>query len=195
MFFKWDFKLFEIINTGLSSPFLDMVMPWVREPLFWLPLYIFLIAFVLFNFGKKSYWFIIFTILTVGTSDITSSRIIKKNIERPRPCHYSDSNSDWKVITRVRCGSGYSFTSSHATNHFALATFLIGTLAAFLPWLKPGLWVWAGVISLAQVYVGVHFPFDVVIGALVGILIGILYTQLFKRFYGQTLNIEPSAVP
>jgi undecaprenyl-diphosphatase len=194
MLFKWDFKIFEWINTGMSSPLMDFFMPWLREPIFWLPLYVFLIAYVLFNFGKKSYWFILFTILTVSTSDMTSSRLIKKNVQRARPCHYVESHPDLTVIKRVRCGSGYSFTSSHATNHFAVATFLIMVLGIFLPILKPWLWVWAGMISLAQVYVGVHFPLDILAGALLGIFIGYIYARLFKHYYGHTIYDHLSSV-
>jgi len=194
LFFKWDYQLFEWINSGWSSNLLDLVMPWLREPLFWLPLYVFIIGFVVFNFGKKSYWFLIFTVLTIGTSDMVSSRIIKNTIERPRPCHYQSSTHTLKVIKRVRCGSGYSFTSSHATNHFAIATFLIGVLGIFLTWLRPWMWLWAAMISLAQVYVGVHFPLDILVGGIIGTLIGWLYALLFLKFYSSTFGINTTPI-
>ncbi len=193
--FEWDYKIFEFINTSWSSTILDVVMPWLREPLFWLPLYVFIVSFVIFNFGKKSYWFVIFTLLTISTADLTSSKLIKKNVERARPCHYEADNDLFKVVTRVRCGSGYSFTSSHATNHFAIATFFIGVLGILLPFLKPWLWVWATCISLAQVYVGVHFPLDVFFGGLLGAGIGWTYALLFKKFYGSTLDNKIELTP
>lgn len=165
---QWDFKVFEWINNDLSSPFLDMIMPWMREPYFWLPLYMFIIAFVFFNYGLKAYWFVLFLGLSAGSADIISSRPIKKTIKRLRPCN----TEGLYVIERVRCGSGYSFTSSHATNHFAVASFVIMTLGQNFRKIKPWLLFWASIISFAQVYVGVHFPLDVLGGAILGIILG-----------------------
>ncbi|MBK8556199.1 MAG: phosphatase PAP2 family protein [Lewinellaceae bacterium] len=76
------------------------------------------------------------------------------------------------VIRRVSCGGGYSFTSSHAANHFAVAVFLAAVFGGLSRWLRPGLLLWAAVISFAQVYVGVHYPGDVLAGALLGAIIG-----------------------
>ncbi len=188
-FVQWDYYLFKLINQGLSLPVLEELLPWLRAPLFWLPLYIFIIAFVLFNFGKKSYWIIIFTILTVSTADLVSSRIIKTAVQRLRPCR----TENLQVIQRVPCGSGYSFTSSHATNHFSVATFLALTLGQFRPGIRWSLWTWAGAISFAQVFVGVHFPVDILAGAIMGIIIGKLWGYLFFRYYGHILNIYKTA--
>lgn len=177
---QWDIALFEWVNDDLSSPLLDFVLPWMREPLFWLPLYLFIISFVFFNFRWKAYWFVLFLLLTVGSADMVSSRIIKKTVKRLRPCNTEHIH----VIERVHCGSGYSFTSSHATNHFAIATFLIMILGGLFRWIKPWLWTWAAIISFSQVYVGVHFPIDIVCGATIGIIIGWGWAILFNRYYG-----------
>ncbi|MBK8699845.1 MAG: phosphatase PAP2 family protein [Saprospiraceae bacterium] len=88
----------------------------------------------------------------------------------------------------VRCGSGYSFTSSHATNHFAIATFLSFSLGTFLRKVRTPLFTWAGVISLAQVYVGVHFPLDVLCGGLLGFSVGLFWAWVFMRYYGHILH-------
>ncbi len=183
---NWDIHWFEAINTGLSSAFLDAFLPWTREPLFWIPFYLFIIAFVIFNFGKKGYWFLLFLTLTVSSSDIVSSRLIKKNVERLRPCN--DENVE--VIKRVRCGSGYSFTSSHATNHFAIASFLFSTLGIYFKKHRGWLWLWAAVVSFAQVYVGVHFPLDIFFGGLIGAIIGQCWAWVFNRYYGHTLLLN-----
>lgn len=158
----------------------------MREPLFWIPLYIFLIAFVFFNYGKKGYWFIIFLILTASTADMISSRAIKKSIKRIRPCNteYID------VVQRVHCGSGYSFTSSHAANHFAVASFIVLTLGQSFKKIIPFCWFWAAIISFSQVYVGVHYPLDVLCGAIVGILVGRIWSFLFNRYYAGTLETQ-----
>lgn len=183
---QWDIKLFEWINSGLSNGVFDMLLPWVREPLFWMPLYIFIIAFVFFNYGIKAYWFVVFFILTVSTSDMISAKLIKKNVQRVRPC-----NTEYvHVVERVKCGSGFSFTSNHASNHFAMATFLILTLGRYFKKIKVWCWSWAGIVGLAQIYVGVHFPLDIIGGAILGILVGKIWYMLFEKFYPHVLNPE-----
>jgi membrane-associated phospholipid phosphatase len=181
---NWDYQLFEAINTGMSSLFLDAILPWMREPLFWLPLYTFIIAFTFFNYGKKAYWLIVFLGLTTSSADMVSSRLVKKTIERIRPCN----DDKVMVIERVRCGVGYSFTSSHATNHFAVASFLIATLGLHHKRMKPVLWFWASLISFSQVYVGVHYPLDILGGALLGMSIGKLWSLIFHKYYGESLT-------
>jgi undecaprenyl-diphosphatase len=176
-----DKTLFYLINHDLSHDILDAILIPIRNPFVWAPLYIFIIGFVLFNFKKKSYWFLLLALLNMGTSDIVSSRVIKPSIERLRPCHPA---SGVDAVVRVRCGSAYSFTSSHATNHFALATFLTITLGFVLGKFKMILFVWAFLISLAQVYVGVHFPVDIIVGSLIGTTIGLIYGTLFMKYYG-----------
>ena len=181
---SWDIKVFEFINISLSNPYFDAVLPWFREPLFWVPLYIFLAGFVFFNFGKKASWFVIFLILTTSTSDLISSRLLKKTIQRLRPC-----NTEYvQVIERVSCGAGYSFTSSHAANHFAVASFLVMTLGQNFRKIKPFCWSWAAMICFSQIYVGVHFPLDIIGGALLGIIIGKIWALLFSKYYGYTFN-------
>jgi undecaprenyl-diphosphatase len=106
---------------------------------------------------------------------------VKPLVERSRPCA---EQSSIDVIAKVRCGSGYSFTSSHATNHFAIAIFFIFTLGRYIKYLSIGLIVWASLISLAQVYVGVHYPSDIFCGMLLGIAIGYFWSKVFNRYYG-----------
>src|SRR6478672_5011305 len=81
-----DKHLFTIINGQWHNRFLDWIMPYMRQSEVWLPLYLFLLVFVLFNV-KKSGWFILFCICGVALTDILSSQIIKGNIDRIRPCH------------------------------------------------------------------------------------------------------------
>jgi len=79
----------------------------------------------------------------------------------------------------VHCGRAYSFTSSHAANHFAIAVFISLTLGLLYSWIKWPLLLWAGSIAYGQVYVGVHYPLDVIVGSLVGIIIGYLVAKLY----------------
>ncbi len=177
MILELDKALFHFINVELSHPILDFLLVWIRHPLFWVPLYLFVIGFMLLNFGRRGYMFLLFMMLVFATGDMISSRVIKPSVERLRPCNQNEI----EVVERVRCGSGYSFTSSHATNHFSLATFVIMTIGTIFRRIKPYLWTWAFVVSFAQIYVGLHFPLDVLGGAVLGILIGWGWAIAYER--------------
>ncbi|MCC6458877.1 MAG: phosphatase PAP2 family protein [Saprospiraceae bacterium] len=168
-----DFEIFSWINGGLGNPVFDAVLPLVREKWFWAPLYLFLIAFAIQNYSaSKALAFLLGLALVIALSDFTSSTLIKKNVQRLRPCN--DPQVAHLVHLRLpACGSGYSFTSSHAANHFAVATFVVAVLGTSLAsWAPVALYGWAFLIAFSQVYVGVHYPGDVFFGSLLGIGIG-----------------------
>ncbi len=177
---EFDATLFNAINEGLSSGLLDLFLVPIRYQIFWIPLYLFFICFILFN-SEKYHWATIFVILScVGASDLMSSHTIKPLIERPRPCH--ENSQVYPVNIRVRCGAGYSFTSSHATNHFALASILYLVLFKGRKRILLLLMIWAAAISFAQVYVGVHYPIDILCGAILGISIAFIINQFYRSF-------------
>ncbi len=149
----------------------------------WIPLYLFLLLLVTINFKKNAWWWVVFAAGTVILTDFVSSSIIKNNIIRLRPCNEPGFASWIHVLVAYRPQSS-SFTSSHAANHFGLAMFLFLTLkSGFKKW--PLLFFfWALSISFAQVYVGVHYPIDIICGGLIGILIGYLSGKSFNKNYG-----------
>ncbi len=187
----FDQEVFLAINQGLSNAFFDWLMPVLRNPYTWAPLYLFIIVFCIKNYGKKGVLIVFFVLITFGISDSLSSSVVKKSVQRIRPCN--DIEFREEVNIRVRCGSGYSFTSSHATNHFAIAVFLV--MVFYRRW-KHVLWLgllWAGAISIAQVYVGVHYPLDIICGALLGSMIGYVMGLTF-RFIQPDLTLAKSTV-
>lgn len=175
-----DFTLFYLINFSWSNPFFDMLLPFWRERLTWAPLYLFLVVFVWQNFTtRKAVTILLGLALTVGVADFTSSSIIKKNVQRLRPCN--DPAVREFVVRRITCGSGYSFTSSHAANHFAVAVYVGMLLGGLAPWVRPTLLVWAFLVGYAQVYVGVHYPGDILGGAILGSSIAWLTGGLIRK--------------
>ncbi len=174
----YDEMIFHKINTGLANPFFDAVFPLLRDKYFWIPLYSFILLFAFFNHKIKAYWFVLFLILCVGISDVISHRVIKQIVKRERPCRNPDIQP---VRTLVSCGGGYSFTSNHAANHFALSMFIIFVLGARHRVVKIWLFLWAFVVSFAQVYVGVHYPLDVLGGGGIGFLVAIILFSLYKK--------------
>lgn len=175
-----DQEIFYFINTTCGNPFLDWLAPIWREKLIWLPFYTFLTAFFLMNFKKNGLLVVLLFAATVGTADFISSSLIKKNVQRLRPCN--DPVFVEKVVLRLpNCGGGWSFTSSHAANHFAAAVFLGMFFGRKKKWVWPTLIGWATSIALMQVYVGVHYPTDILGGAAVGILVGFIGFELGHR--------------
>ncbi|MEM9990942.1 MAG: phosphatase PAP2 family protein, partial [Bacteroidota bacterium] len=147
---QFDQLLFEIINQQLHYPFLDTILPYWREKTTWIPLYLLILGWAFWQYQWRAALLIIVMLCaTVGVADTVSSKIIKKQVERPRPCNNVHLKSD--VLLLVDCGSGYSFTSSHATNHFSVAVFLILLWGRRLRWLKFVALFWASVIAFAQV--------------------------------------------
>ncbi len=187
---SWDHDLFFLINRGLANNFFDFLMPWLREAKIWIPLYIFFLYLIIRLKKKRSWLWIVGLITAVGISDYTASGIFKPYFERPRPCHHQ--NLQEEVVLRKHdgsCGGRYGFVSSHASNHFAIALFLCLLLGrSSRSWTSYALFAWAAVISFAQVYVGVHFPGDVFVGA----LIGLLAAYLIYRF---ALFVEKRYLP
>ena len=178
-----DKILFTLINTGCSNSFLDSFLVPFRHKLFWIPLYLFIITFLFVNFKNKLRFILLGFLMLLIISDTVSSRLIKKTIKRTRPCN----TEELAVINRVHCGAGYSFTSSHATNHFALASYLF-LLFGFSKY-RFLFYVWASLIAFAQVYVGVHYPLDVICGALIGIIIGYLVYLCYLKITSFKLTV------
>jgi len=176
---QFDIELFLKIHRGLSNGFFDWLMPLMRNRFFWSPLYLFIIVFCIKQYKKQGFHIVGMVFLTFAMGDLISSRLIKPFVGRVRPCNDFSLAND--IIHRVPCGSGLSFPSAHATNHFAIAIFLICVFySRWKPVLPLGIF-WAAIISFAQVYVGVHYPVDVTIGALLGTLIGFICSRIFKK--------------
>jgi membrane-associated phospholipid phosphatase len=167
---NWDYNLFEWIHKGHANAVFDFVMPFVRNPYFWGPLYIFLAVLVYENFGKKALVWAILFFVVFALGDFLTAKILKQVFQRVRPFN----DPQWMGIIRslVPRGKGFSFPSTHATNHFGLATYIIITLGAYHKNIKWFALVWAILVCYAQIYVGAHYPLDIIAGALIGTWIG-----------------------
>lgn len=175
-----DTALFHWINSGWSNPVFDVLLTAARNKYIWLPLYVLCISWILFNHNvRQSTYIILLLVAGIFVSDTISSKVIKFQVQRPRPCH--ELFMEPPVIQRVPCGGGFSFTSSHAANHFCLATFLVIIFGKYMRKWKYLWWVWAAIISLAQVYVGLHYPLDILGGGMLGTLIGWSFGKIGYR--------------
>ncbi len=176
-----DQDIFLAINKDLSNPFFDWLMPLLRNRYFWSPLYLFLVVFFTRNYKRQGWLLVLFFLATFALTDYTTSGVFKHLFERLRPCNNPALKAQVNML--VNCGSGFSFPSSHAANHFALGVFLIVIFHKRWKWIIPLGLLWGLSISFAQVYVGVHYPLDVIAGSLLGCMIGYVTGILFRTLY------------
>ncbi len=172
-----DESLFLALN-GLRVDWLDPVMYYMTQSSTWAPVYL-LIAYLIYRRYKnlKTVAIVLSAfIIAVAAADLSSTRLFKKQIKRYRPTHHQTIGPQVHTIikpdgTEYR-GGKYGFVSGHATNFFAVATaafVLLGRVRRHW-WL----FLWAGIVSYTRLYLGVHYPADLICGALLGVIIGVL---------------------
>jgi membrane-associated phospholipid phosphatase len=179
-----DETILNLIHIKWANSLLDFVMPFIRNQYFWSPVYLFLLVYMSLNHKKKGLLWCLFFFITFMYCDFISATIIKPMAHRLRPCN--EPYLSFTVRELVGCGSGYSFPSSHATNHFGMSFFIIFTLAKNNKTIIFLSLFWASIVCYAQMYVAVHYPFDILCGAFLGIVIAKLnslyYLKRFKDF-------------
>ncbi|WP_194774540.1 phosphatase PAP2 family protein [Pararhodonellum marinum] len=165
---SWDEDLFLWLNS-FHSESLDAIVFQATQTITWVPLYLFLAYLMVRQFGLQSIWLLLGLALTVLIADQGTSSFMKPFFGRLRPCQ----DDRWMDLIHNygRCGGMYGFASSHAANSFGVATFVFLAIGQFYVQLK-WLFLWALLFSYTRIYLGVHYPADVFVGALVGILAG-----------------------
>ncbi|MDR9373870.1 MAG: phosphatase PAP2 family protein [Schleiferiaceae bacterium] len=189
----WDAALLaELTSSG--SAFWDSVMAWISNRWIWIPFYLLLLFLLFRELPLKSFlWAVGYLILLVIATDQISVHLFKFTFERPRPCH-----EPWLQhllhLYEGHCGGPYGFVSSHAANVFGFATFL-GMLFK-RQWAASLLLIWAALIGYSRIYLGVHYPLDVLGGLFLGVLLGLLAGYLFYRFLGgASASVASSSAP
>ncbi len=164
---RLDQQLFLFLNS-INSPFWDQVMHAISGKIIWVPLYLVILIAMGIKYKRKFLIILLFIVLAVTLSDQTSV-LLKNIVQRLRPCH-DPSLQGLVHLFNGECGGLYSFVSSHATNSFDVA--LLGILFLRKRWITVSLIIWALVVGYSRIYLGVHFPGDVICGSILGSLIG-----------------------
>lgn len=181
-----DQKLFLFLNS-INSPFYDQVMYTLTGKLIWIPLYLSIIIFLAYKYKRKFLILLIFIIVAAILADQTSV-IIKNLTQRLRPCHEPELKGLIHVING-ECGGMYSFVSSHASNSFDVA--LISLLLIKKRWYSISIIIWALVVGYTRIYLGVHYPGDVICGSLLGAFIGWSMISLYVLADNKILKKRP----
>jgi len=174
----YDQQLFLWLN-GIHAPWADVLMYWITYKFTWIPLYIILIALTIKAEGKKSLAIIITVLVAVAIADKITSGIMKPYFARLRPCNEPVLAGFIHEVSG--CGGLFGFASSHASTSFALAVVWFTLLKNKISYMWFIL-AWAGLYSYSRVYVGVHYPGDILVGAFVGIAAAWVCIQLYFIF-------------
>ncbi len=174
-----DYIVWGYLNVRWHNSFLDTLMPFIRNQWTWAPLYLFLLLFMPKRFGRNGWIWCGAFLITFGISDQISASLLKPLFGRIRPCN--DPYFSGIVHIIVPCGGGKSFPSSHAANHFSLALFSAISIQRHARWIWPVALFWAAIVAYAQVYVGVHYPLDVLCGGILGCGVGVFTGKMFNK--------------
>ena len=190
-----DHTLLHVINIGCNNAVLDPIMVLFRNRLIWIPFYIFGGFFVLGNYKKDGWRIVLVALVLILFTDQITSTVLKPMIARLRPCNHAYGVQEIHMPMLVECGSGFSMPSSHAANHFAIAVFVGLLFYRNSRFLLAGLLFWASLVSISQVYVGVHYPLDVIAGAVLGSILAIIAVISCKFILSPSFYAPPLPAP
>ena len=175
-----DTDLFLFLN-GLHNSFFDFIMYWISDRFIWIPMYLVFIALIIKKYKQRSWLILLFVALTIASSDQLIN-FTKNYFERLRPCH--DESLQALVHTvHGQCGGMYGFVSGHSGNAFSLAFFLIPFQRPYFRFFALFIIIWAALVAYSRVYLGVHFPGDILAGALLGIIVGTLWARAYFAIF------------
>jgi len=175
---QFDQELFLFLN-GLHQPWLDMPMFYMTKAVFWIPVYLFLLYLIGKTYSWKiMLWSLLAIAVVITLSDRISVELFKEVFQRYRPSRNLIIGPQIHIVNDYR-GGLYGFVSSHATNFFGIATFVIHLLRKKYPLILPILVLWASLICYTRIYLGVHYPSDIFVGSILGATIGYSVYRLF----------------
>jgi len=152
-------------------------MLWISGIWIWIPLYVGLVIYIKHHQPQNWGFVLLFACILVSLTDQISVHLFKEVFLRYRPSHNLVLRSRLHLVNDY-AGGLYGFISSHAANTFGIAAYIGLVCRTYQPQLRKWLFAWASLVSLSRIYLGVHYPSDVVVGAIVGILLGFMIFYL-----------------
>lgn len=172
---RLDQHLLLFLNS-FNSPFWDQVMYIISAKVTWIPLYLAILIALAYRYKRKFFVIMVMIIIAITLSDQISV-LFKNGFQRLRPCH-EPSLTGMVHLVKGKCGGSYGFVSSHASNAFTVA--LLSLLLIRRRWFSYGMIFWALLVGYSRIYLGVHYPGDVICGSVLGVLIGWGVYLLYK---------------
>lgn len=183
-----DQQLFLWLN-GLHTEWLDAVMVAITAMWPWIPLYGLLLYMLFKHYGKRGWWVLLAVAVVLLCSDQLSAHVCKPLFHRLRPC-FNPELEGLVHLPKGLPGGRYGFVSSHAANTFAVAAFLTAMMRKHYRWIGWMLYSWAFISSYTRIYIGVHYPGDILGGAVLGVAIGLLAGLILKYYLNRRTRLD-----
>jgi undecaprenyl-diphosphatase len=174
---QFDQTIFLALN-GSHNSFFDQFFWYATKPITWLPLYLLIIYMVIREFKWKTITIVIVAALLITASDQLAN-LSKYETKRLRPSHEPDIEQVIHSVNGYK-GGQYGFYSAHASTNFAIAIFLIFLFRQKHRWMIPVLLIYAAIMAYSRIYLGVHYPGDIIMGIAIGSLLGWIFALLTK---------------
>lgn len=171
-----DTKWLLEINRNHSKA-LDVIMWWLSSTWVWIPFYVFIFVVLFYKLKRDALPLVLLVILLIICSDQLASGIIKPLVHRLRPSHNPEIENMLHYVNNYK-GGQFGFISSHAMNVFSLSFYLLFTIRNKIPWLHFILFTWAIAVSYSRIYLGVHYPSDIIVPFLLSIGLGYSFSKL-----------------
>ena len=171
-FIYLDTQLFYLLNVTLQNTFFDWLMPFITKKEHWFPVWGAIVILMIWKGGKEGRIIILLVIPLILLSDQISSSFLKPLVGRIRPCNTLEN-----INLLVNKSKAFSFPSAHAANFFALATYFGYYYRKYIWWFM----FVAAMVALSRVFVGVHYPFDIMAGGVIGAFCA--YVVIYLRKY------------
>ncbi len=182
---QWDTNLFLKLNQ-MGVEFWDPFWLIMSATKVWIPLYVLLVILLVRSYKGHAIWItILIVFLNVFFTDFGSVWLFKEQIMRLRPCHVEELMGQIRLV-KGSCGGRFGFVSSHASNTVGMAVLVGLLLRKRISFVIYALLIWAAVVGYSRIYLGVHYPLDVIFGSLYGAMCGamcyFLFHTIIRRF-------------